>query len=79
VYGCGDARAQEDSDYPGFTSLTFTDFLEALARLSDVRVLPSPMELSSCGWDNVYQWCASLNLPQPNSHWRWHQSLRGGE
>jgi len=47
----------EDADYPAYTSLSFTDFLEALARLSDVRVLPSPMELSSCGWDNIYQWC----------------------
>jgi hypothetical protein len=57
----------EDADYPAYTSLSFTDFLEALARLSDVRVLPSPMELSSCGWANIYQWCVrslpSLLLP----------------
>jgi hypothetical protein len=38
------------------TSLTFTDFLEALGRVADAKSLPTASDLADAGYSNILEW-----------------------
>ena len=40
------------------TSLTFTDFLEALGRVADAKSLPTASDLDEAGYASILDWCA---------------------
>lgn len=46
----------EIKDYQRYTSLTFTDFLEALGRVADMKSLPLDSDLDAAGYQNILEW-----------------------
>ncbi|KAG2438847.1 hypothetical protein HXX76_005387 [Chlamydomonas incerta] len=46
----------EIKDYARYTCLSFTDFLEALGRVADMKALPSASDLDLAGYDSVLEW-----------------------
>ncbi|GIL66635.1 hypothetical protein Vafri_20126 [Volvox africanus] len=46
----------EIKDYARYTCLSFTDFLEALGRVADMKALPSSSDLDMAGYDNILEW-----------------------
>ncbi|KXZ56071.1 hypothetical protein GPECTOR_2g953 [Gonium pectorale] len=46
----------EIKDYPRYTCLSFTDFLEALGRVADMKALPSASDLDVAGYDTILEW-----------------------
>lgn len=43
-----------------YTALTFTDFLEALGRVADMKALPTGMDLADAGYENILEWWVRL-------------------
>lgn len=46
----------EIKDYSRYTCLSFTDFLEAIARVADYKALPAASDLEQAGYDNILEW-----------------------
>ncbi len=46
----------EIKDYSRYTCLSFTDFLEAIARVADYKALPAESDLDQAGYDNILEW-----------------------
>lgn len=46
----------EIKDYARYTSLTFIDFLEALARISDMKSVPPAADLAAAGYPTTLEW-----------------------
>ena len=46
----------EIKDYARYTCLSFTDFLEALGRVADMKALPAASDLDLAGYDSVLEW-----------------------
>jgi hypothetical protein len=46
----------EIKDYARYTCLSFTDFLEALGRVADMKALPSSSDLDMAGYDSILEW-----------------------
>mmetsp|Transcript_30148 Transcript_30148/g.41742 ORF Transcript_30148/g.41742 Transcript_30148/m.41742 type:complete len:249 (+) Transcript_30148:2-748(+) len=47
---------EEIMDYERYTALTFVDFLEALGRVADTKMIPTDEELTKAGYSNRYAW-----------------------
>ncbi|KAK9816567.1 hypothetical protein WJX72_002063 [[Myrmecia] bisecta] len=50
------AVVDEIKDYARYESLSFMDLLEVLGRMADMKSLPTSLELSDAGFDNILQW-----------------------
>ncbi|KAL6756926.1 hypothetical protein V8C86DRAFT_2637564 [Haematococcus lacustris] len=46
----------EVKDYQRYSSVTFVDFLEALARVADMKSLPEEADLEAAGYTNILEW-----------------------
>lgn len=46
----------EVKDYARYESLSFVDFLEALARSADLKPLPTYSELTESGYHDISEW-----------------------
>ena len=41
-----------------YTTLTFTDFVEALGRVADMKSLPTASDLDDAGYNHILEWWA---------------------
>ncbi|PNH02617.1 hypothetical protein TSOC_011368, partial [Tetrabaena socialis] len=46
----------EIKDYPRYTCLSFTDFLESIGRVADMKALPAASDLDLAGYDTILEW-----------------------
>jgi len=61
--------SDEAGDWAKYTSLTFTDFMEALGRIADIRMVPTDEELEELGWGG----------PGEGSRFKWMLATENGE
>lgn len=46
----------EVKDYGRYESFTFVDMLEGLGRMADKKCIPSMIDISDAGYQNVFEW-----------------------
>jgi len=46
----------EVNDYERYMAITFIDFLDALGRIADMKMLPTKEELAGAGFETIFDW-----------------------